>query len=61
MTLETAAWIATIVILPLTVIGWFVAGGKQKKINKSHSRGGIAISGVRTGHNSRVDLTLHTR
>jgi hypothetical protein len=60
MTLEAAAWIAAIAVLPLTVIGWFFAGGK-KKINKSQSRDGIAISGVRTGHNSPVNVTLNSR
>jgi hypothetical protein len=66
-TLETWSWIAAIAVIPLTVIGWFVAGGK-KKINKSAaSRGGVASSGdVRvdgpgsfaTGHNSPVNVNL---
>jgi hypothetical protein len=53
--LETGAWIAAIVVLPLTVIGWFFAGGK-KNTNKSQSRGGVAIAGVSTGHNSPLTV-----
>lgn len=53
--LETGAWIAAIAVLPLTVIGWFFASGKRK-INKSQSTSGIAVSGVSTGHNSPVSI-----
>jgi hypothetical protein len=53
--LEMGAWIAAIAVLPLTVIGWFFASAK-KKINKSQSRDGIAVSGVSTGHNSPVSV-----
>jgi hypothetical protein len=59
MTLEMGAWIAAIAVLPLTMIGWFFAGRKEK-INKSHSRDGIAVSGVRTGRNSPVNVTVNS-
>jgi hypothetical protein len=58
MTLETVAWIAGIVLVPLTVVGWLFAGSK-KKINKSQSRDGIAMSGVQTGQNSPVKVTVN--
>jgi Na+-driven multidrug efflux pump len=54
--LETGAWIAAIAVLPLTVIGWFFASKKKRIINKSQSRDGIALSGVRTGYNSPVSV-----
>jgi hypothetical protein len=59
MTLEMGAWIAAIAVLPLTMIGWFFAGRKEK-INKSHSRDGIAVSGVHTGNYSPVNVNLTT-
>jgi hypothetical protein len=59
MTLESAAWIAGIATVPLTVIGWFFAG-RKKTINKSKSRDGIAISGLNAGDNSLVTVSNST-
>jgi hypothetical protein len=66
-TLETLSWIAGIIGIPMTVMGWYLVGGK-KKINKSVANGdATAISGdVRvdgpagfvTGHNSPLSVTL---
>jgi hypothetical protein len=56
MTLEAAAWIAGIALVPITVFGWIFTG-RKKTINKSKSRDGIAISGLNAGDNSLV--TVH--
>jgi hypothetical protein len=64
-TLETLAWIAAIVAIPVAVIGWFFGG--KKKINKSVASASGAISGdVRvdgsagfvTGHHSPMNVHL---
>src|SRR5712664_1738037 len=65
--LETLSWIAAVVAIPVAVIGWFFASGKEK-INKSRaSRGGKATSGdvrvdgtagIVTGHHSPMNVHL---
>ena len=66
-TLETLSWIATVVAIPVAVIGWFFVSGKKKNNNSVAKRGGAAIAGdVRvdgpagfvTGHQSPVSVNL---
>jgi hypothetical protein len=65
ISLETLSWIASIVAVPVAVIGWFVSA--KWKTNKAvASKGGIATSGdvradgagIVAGHNSPVSFNL---
>jgi hypothetical protein len=65
VSLETLSWIASIVAVPVAVIGWFVSA--KWKANKAiASKGGIAASGdvradsagIAAGHNSPVSFNL---
>jgi hypothetical protein len=64
-TLETMSWIAAIVAVPVTIVGWFLSG-KQKTNKAVAGKGGTAIfghvraegAGIVAGHNSPVNVSL---